>query len=129
MLRALGVTTAQRVKAVPEVPPLAEAGMPGYDASSWHTITTTGGVPTEIVDKLYNEIRAIMAEPDVQNLLSQDGTLPQASPSPDAMKKFVSDEIVRWGEGDHQGRDRGQPINKHPLIPAQAESQCPMHRP
>ena len=97
-LRALGVTTAQRVKALADVPPLAEAGIPGYDASSCHTITTTGGVPKEIVDKLYMEIRAIMAEPEVHNLLSQDGTLPQVSPSPDAMKTFVSDEIVRWGE-------------------------------
>ena len=51
-VRALGVTTAQRVTALPDVPPLAEAGMPGYNASSWHTITTTGGVPKEIVDKL-----------------------------------------------------------------------------
>ncbi len=97
-LRALGVTTAQRVKAVADVPPLAEAGIPGYDASSWHTITTTGGVPKEIVDKLAGEIRAIMAEPEVQDLLSQDGTLPQVSPSPEAMRTFVSDEIVRWGE-------------------------------
>ena len=97
-IRALGVTTAQRVAALPDVPPLAEAGMPGYDASSWHTITTTGGVPKEIVDKLSREIRAIMAEREVQDLLSQDGTLPQVSPSPDAMRAFVSDEIVRWGE-------------------------------
>jgi tripartite-type tricarboxylate transporter receptor subunit TctC len=97
-IRALGVTTAQRVAALPAVPPLAEAGMPGYDASSWHTITTTGGVPKEIVDKLSREIRAIMAEREVRDLLSQDGTLPQVSPSPDAMRAFVSDEIVRWGE-------------------------------
>ena len=97
-VRALGVTTAQRVKAVAAVPPLAEAGIPGYDASSWHTITTTGGTPKEIVDKLHGEIRAIMAEAEVDELLSRDGTLPQVSPSPEAMRKFVSDEIVRWGE-------------------------------
>ena len=97
-IRALGVTTAQRVAALPAVPPLAEAGMPGYDASSWHTITTTGGVPKEIVDKLSREIRAIMAEREVRDLLSQDGAFPQVSPSPDAMRAFVSDEIVRWGE-------------------------------
>ena len=97
-IRALGVTTAQRVKAIPDVPPLAEAGIPDYDASSWHTITTTGGVPKEVVDKLHAEIRAIMAEREVMDLLSQDGTLPQVSPSPDAMRKFVADEIVRWGE-------------------------------
>lgn len=97
-IRALGVTTRERVKAVAEVPPLAEAGMPNYDASSWHTITTTGGVPKEIVDKLYGEIRAIMGEREVADLLSQDGALPQVSPPPDEMRKFVSDEIVRWGE-------------------------------
>ena len=56
-LRALGVTTAQRVKALPNVPPLAEAGIPGFDTSSWHTVTTTGGVPKEIVDKLVADAR------------------------------------------------------------------------
>jgi tripartite-type tricarboxylate transporter receptor subunit TctC len=97
-VRALGVTTKQRVNAIAKVPPLAEAGIPGYDASSWHTITTTGGVPKPIVDKLHGEIRAVMAERDVQDLLSKDGTLPQVSPSPEEMRKFVSDEIVRWGD-------------------------------
>jgi tripartite-type tricarboxylate transporter receptor subunit TctC len=96
-VRALGVTTKQRVKAIPKVPPLSEAGIPDYDASSWHTITTTGGVPKPIVDKLHAEIRAIMAERELQDLLSKDGTLPQVSPSPEEMRKFVSDEIVRWG--------------------------------
>jgi len=97
-VRALGVTTKQRVKAISKVPPISEAGIPDYDASSWHTITTTGGVPKEIVDKLHAEIRAIMAEREVRELLSQDGTLPQVSPSPEEMRKFVSDEIVRWGD-------------------------------
>ena len=97
-IRALGVTTAQRVKAVPNIPPLAEVGMPGYDTASWHTITTTGGVPNDIVDKLAGEIRAIMSDPQVQTLLSNDGTLPQVSPPPDELRKFVDAEMVRWGE-------------------------------
>jgi len=97
-VRPLGVTTAQRVSAVPDIPPLAEAGIPGYDTASWHTITTTGGVPAPIVEKLGTEIRAIMAEAEVQDLLSRDGTLPQISPPPDEMKRFVASEIVRWGE-------------------------------
>ncbi len=54
-LRALGVTTAQRVPAVAELPPLAEVGIPGYDTASWHTVTTTGDVPKPIVDKLAGE--------------------------------------------------------------------------
>lgn len=96
-LRALGVTTAQRVKAAPDLPPLAEAGIPGYNTSSWHTVTTTGGVPKEIVDKLSAEIRTIMADPEIQTLLTNDGAIPQVSPSPEDMKTFVASEIERWG--------------------------------
>ncbi|MEI8150602.1 MAG: tripartite tricarboxylate transporter substrate binding protein [Hyphomicrobiales bacterium] len=97
-VRALGVTTKERVKAMPEVPALAEGGIPGYDTASWHTITTTGGVPKEIIDKLASEVRAVMGEPEVQKLLSDDGAIPQISPSPEKMKTFVASEIVRWGE-------------------------------
>ncbi len=97
-VRALGVTTAQRVAAVPNVPPLAEVGMPKYDTASWHTITTTAGVPKPIVDKLAGEIRAIMGEADVQKLLSDDGTIPQVSAPPEELRRFVDSEIVRWGE-------------------------------
>jgi tripartite-type tricarboxylate transporter receptor subunit TctC len=97
-VRALGVTTRERVKAMPDVPALAEGGIPNYDNASWHTITTTGGVPQDIVEKLGREIRGVMAETEVQQILSNDGTLPQISPPPDEMKKFVASEIVRWGE-------------------------------
>jgi len=96
-IRALGVTTAQRVKALPEVPPLAEVGMPNYNTSSWHTISTTGGVPAPIVDKLATEIRAIMGDAEVQKLLVNDGTIPQVSPPPAELRKFVESEIARWG--------------------------------
>ena len=61
-LRALGVTTAQRVPAAPDIPPLAEVGIPGYDTSSWHTVTTTANVPKPIVDKLAGNIREIMSD-------------------------------------------------------------------
>jgi tripartite-type tricarboxylate transporter receptor subunit TctC len=97
-VRALGVTTPERVRAIPEVPPLAEVGIPNYNTASWHTITTTGGVPKPIVDKLAAEIRTIMGEAEVQKLLADDGALPQLSPPPDELKRFVESEIVRWGE-------------------------------
>jgi tripartite-type tricarboxylate transporter receptor subunit TctC len=97
-VRALGVTTAQRVPALPSLPPLAEVGVPNYDAASWHTVTTTAGVPAPVVDKLHGALRAIMAEPAVIEQLSKEGTLPQTSPSPEELKRFVESEIVRWGE-------------------------------
>ena len=55
-------------------------------------------MPKDIVEKLGGEIRGIMSEPEVQKILSEDGTLPQVSPPPEEMKKFVASEIVRWGE-------------------------------
>jgi tripartite-type tricarboxylate transporter receptor subunit TctC len=97
-IRPLGITTAQRVPAVPDIPPLAEAGIPGYDASSWHTITTGGAVPKPIVDKLYANIREIMDDPAMIDVFVRDGALPQKSPPPDELKRFVESEIVRWGK-------------------------------
>jgi tripartite-type tricarboxylate transporter receptor subunit TctC len=82
-LRALGVTTLERVEALPDVPPLTEVGVPGYNTASWHSISTTAGVPKEIVE--------------VRKLLLAEGAIPQISPPPEEFKKFVDSEIVRWG--------------------------------
>jgi tripartite-type tricarboxylate transporter receptor subunit TctC len=97
-VRALGVTTTERVHAIADVPPLAEAGIPGYNTASWHSISTAAGVPQPIVEKLSSEIRAVMAEDDVKKLLTDEGAIPQISPPPAEFKKFVDGEIVRWGE-------------------------------
>jgi tripartite-type tricarboxylate transporter receptor subunit TctC len=97
-VRALGVTTAERVPALAELPPLAEVGIPNYNTASWHSISTAAGVPKGIVAKLATEIRAIMSESDVRKLLSDEGAIPQVSPSPEELKRFVDAEIVRWGE-------------------------------
>jgi tripartite-type tricarboxylate transporter receptor subunit TctC len=96
-VRALGVTTLERVPALPSVPPLAEAGIPGYNTASWHSISTAAGVPKPIIEKLAAEIRAVMSEPEVQKLLTAEGAIPQISPPPDEFKTFVDGEIVRWG--------------------------------
>jgi len=97
-VRALGVTTAQRVPAVPDIPPLAEVGMPGYDTASWHTVTTTANVPDAVVAKLHDTIAAIMSDPEVVANLVRDGAIPQQSPPVDELKRFVASEIERWGK-------------------------------
>jgi tripartite-type tricarboxylate transporter receptor subunit TctC len=97
-VRALGVTTAERVPALPDVPPLAEVGVPNYNTASWHSVSTTAGVPKPIVDKLAAEIHAIMSEDEVKKLLIAEGAIPQISPPPEEFKRFVDSEIVRWGE-------------------------------
>ena len=97
-VRALGVTTKDRVSAAPDIPPLSEVGMPGYEAASWHMVATQGQTPPAIVAKLNAEIRAIMADPEVQANLVRDGAIPEVSPSPDELKAFVKSEIARWGK-------------------------------
>jgi len=71
---------------------------PGFNTASWHSISTASGVPKDIVDKLAREIREVMKEPEVQNLLAEEGAVPQISPPPEEFKTFVDSEITRWGE-------------------------------
>jgi tripartite-type tricarboxylate transporter receptor subunit TctC len=97
-VRALGVTTAQRVPAAPDIPPLAEVGIPGYDASSWQMVATQGKTPPEIIMLLNKEIREVMQDPSVQKDLIRDGAIPQVSPSSEELKAFVKAEIARWGK-------------------------------
>ncbi len=97
-LRAIGVTTAQRVPAAPDLPALAEVGIPGFDSSSWHMVVTQGNTPPEVVAKLHTELRAIMSDPSVVDGLVRDGAIPVVSPSPDELKRFVQSEIARWGQ-------------------------------
>jgi tripartite-type tricarboxylate transporter receptor subunit TctC len=97
-LRALGVTTAQRVAAAPDLPPLSQAGLPGYVASSWQMVAGPAGLPQPILHKLNGELRAIMAEPDIQKDFADRGVIPVVSPPPEALQGYVRSEIVRWGK-------------------------------
>ena len=97
-LRALGVTPAQRVPALSEVPPLNEAGIPGFDATSWHTIAIRSGVSRDIIEKLAAAIREGMADPAVAEMLARDGAIPVVSPPPDELRRFVDSETLRWGK-------------------------------
>jgi tripartite-type tricarboxylate transporter receptor subunit TctC len=97
-LRALGVTTAQRVAAAPDLPPLSQAGLPGYVASSWQMVAAPAGLPQPILHKLNGELRAIMAEPDIQKDFADRGVIPVVSPPPEALQGYVRSEIVRWGK-------------------------------
>ena len=65
-LRALGVTSATRVPTASEIPTLAEAGVPGYEAVAWLMIATRAGLPPDILAKLHGELKAILAQPEIQ---------------------------------------------------------------
>ncbi|MDB5798978.1 MAG: transporter substrate-binding protein [Paucimonas sp.] len=94
-LRALGVTSAKRSAAAPDIPTIAESGLPGFDATSWFAIFATGGTPRPVVDKLNAEIVKIIKAPDVSKRLADLGLDPVAS-TPDELAAFQRAEIQKW---------------------------------
>jgi tripartite-type tricarboxylate transporter receptor subunit TctC len=96
-LRALGVTSAKRTAAAPEVPTIAEAGLSGFDVDNWHTIFAPRGTPREVTAKLNGELNRVLNLPDVkQQLLAQQGA--EAWPStPQQAAAHVRAELDKWG--------------------------------
>ena len=95
-LRALGLSTKQRSAAAPDIAPLAEAGVPGYDASAWQMIVAPAATPKAIVGKLNGELHAIESEPETSREINDRGTIAIATPPPDELQRFVNAEIERW---------------------------------
>jgi tripartite-type tricarboxylate transporter receptor subunit TctC len=96
-VRALGVTSTTRVPALPDVPTIAEAGVPGFDAVGWTMISVPKATPQPVVDRLASDFRAITALPEIQALITKLGNIPVDSPSPAELQKFLVSEIDRWG--------------------------------
>jgi len=97
-LRPIGLSMAERVVALPDVPPLAELGIKGFETPSWFMLVAPGRTPPEIVAKLSGELRALADDPEARAALVRLGLVPAASPPPEELKGFVAGEIVRWGE-------------------------------
>jgi tripartite-type tricarboxylate transporter receptor subunit TctC len=96
-IKALGVTSAKRTAAAPEVPTIAEAGLAGFDVDNWHTLFAPRGTPREIAGRLNTELNRVLSQPDIkQQLLAQQGA--EAWPStPDEARTHVRAEVEKWG--------------------------------
>lgn len=94
-LRALAVTTAKRSAFVPELPTVAEAGIPGYEAGQWWGVLAPAKTPGDIVAKLNGEINKILATEDMKARVAEQGAEPVLM-SPEAFSAFVRDEIAQW---------------------------------
>jgi tripartite-type tricarboxylate transporter receptor subunit TctC len=97
-VRALGVSSTTRVPAGPDIPTIAEAGVPGFDAVGWTIICVPAATPKPIVDRLHAELKAVAAMPDIQAMTIRLGAIPIESPAPDDVQKFLASEIDRWGD-------------------------------
>jgi len=97
-MRALGVTTKARAAAMPELAPIADSGVPGFDAAAWQMVVAPAATPRPVVDKLHGALEAVMALPETRNAITRIGLVPADSRSVEDLQAFVRSEIVRWGE-------------------------------
>lgn len=96
-LRALGVTSRKRTSAAPEVPTIAEQGMPGFEVSGWYGVLAPAGLPADIVTRLNAEANRAMSDPAVIKRLAGDGA-DAASATPEEFAARVKNEIEKWGK-------------------------------
>jgi tripartite-type tricarboxylate transporter receptor subunit TctC len=94
-VRAYGVTSARRVTAVPDLPTIAEAGLPGYAASGWFSVVARAGTPRETIDKLNAVLTAYLKRPDVAQRLATLAINPLTS-TPDELERYIPAEIAKW---------------------------------
>lgn len=94
-LRALAVTTTKRTPAAPELPTVAEAGVPGYEVDQWYGVLTGAKVPEPIVRKISAGINEALRSPEVVKRFTADGSTPLGS-TPEQFGKHISSEIAKW---------------------------------
>ncbi len=96
-LRALAVTTARRVAGLPDIPTVAEAGVPGYESVSWFGFAAPAGTPKDVIERLNKEIVAILRTPEVTERFAREGTEVVAN-SPEEFERYIAAEAVKWAK-------------------------------
>jgi tripartite-type tricarboxylate transporter receptor subunit TctC len=96
-LRALAVTSAKRSPALPDTPTVAEAGITGYEATSWFGLLAPAGTPPEVVKTLNANVVAILATPEVIAQLTEQGAVPHGE-TPDEFAAFIRSESTKWAK-------------------------------
>ncbi|MGZ5140311.1 MAG: Bug family tripartite tricarboxylate transporter substrate binding protein [Burkholderiales bacterium] len=96
-LRALGVTTAQRATALPDVPTIQEAGVPGYEVSGWYGVIGPAGMPQAIVARINREINAILNVPEMREQLSMQGADPRTL-TPEQFGTTMASDLKKWAK-------------------------------
>jgi tripartite-type tricarboxylate transporter receptor subunit TctC len=96
-LRAIGVTTARRSPAMPDLPTIAESGLPGFEAPNWYGVLSTAGTPKPAIDKLNRELARIVTSPDVREKFAAQGA-ESGTDTPAEFARFIKAEIVKWAK-------------------------------
>ena len=96
-VRALGTTGTKRSELTPDVPTIAEAGVPGYEATIWLGLMAPAGTPQPIVDKLNAEIGKVLSRPGVRDNWAKQGAVPLQM-TPAEFGKYLRDDIEKWAK-------------------------------
>ena len=94
-IRALAVTTEKRTADIPDVPTMAEAGLPGFEASLWFAVVAPAALPPALLARLNREINAILGEPEIKRALSAHAITVELS-TPDALRETIRVDIEKW---------------------------------
>jgi tripartite-type tricarboxylate transporter receptor subunit TctC len=97
-VRALGVTTRTPAPAAPEIAPIAELGVPGFEAAAWQMVVAPAATPKEIVDKLHGELKTVMALTDTREQIAKIGLVPVDTGPPADLQRFIAAEVDRWAK-------------------------------
>lgn len=95
-LKALGVTSKQRVASIPNVPTMVEQGFPKTQTASWQGILVPSGTPEPIVKKLYTAVVTVARDPEIVRRIEEAGAFPVTSASPEEFKTYIAAETARW---------------------------------
>ena len=95
-LKGLAITSQQRSRLAPDMPTVAETGMPGFEAITWIGLAVPAKTPDEIVQRLATELQGLLAEPDVIAKLATTGAEPPANPGPEGMRAMFAADVERW---------------------------------
>ena len=96
-LRALGVTTAKRAVGLPDVPTIAEAGVPGYEAVQWWGLLAPAGTPAEIIARLHKDVTAVLLAPDIKERYAKDGAEVVVN-TPGEFAAYMAAETAKWAK-------------------------------
>src|SRR5262249_51377081 len=94
-LRALAVTSAQRIAQLPDVPTMQESGVPGFEVNSWYGVAAPAGTPVPLLDKLHADITSVLRLPEIQQRLTEM-VIPPSPTSRKEFDEFIRAEIARW---------------------------------
>jgi tripartite-type tricarboxylate transporter receptor subunit TctC len=96
-VRALGVTSAKRMPTLPDIPTIAETGLPGYEVTNWYGVIAPAGLAKDILGRVHGDLVKVMKQPDVQQRFAAEGG--DATPNtPEQFATFIRNEIAKWGK-------------------------------